>query len=231
MTCSICLVVSSKTPFVEELASDTTLTKRLQDLLIFPYFLWLCSEKPLQRKYISPHLFLFSFDVWLIADILHICITKPLHLWKYYRISWFIFLIRKKISCKKKSKNDACSTTQTHKSHNAPWFWITHNGSVAPYGVTELCQPWWRHQMETFSALLAICAGNSSVPDEFPTQRPVTQSFDVLFALHPNKRLSKHWWDWWFDTLSRPLWRHCKGYFKLWIVSWQNQAFTWINVG
>ena len=27
---------------------------------------------------------------------------------------------------------------------------------------------WWRHQMETFSALLAICAGNSTVPGEFP---------------------------------------------------------------
>ena len=27
---------------------------------------------------------------------------------------------------------------------------------------------WWRHQMETFSALLALCAGNSPVPGEFP---------------------------------------------------------------
>ena len=36
----------------------------------------------------------------------------------------------------------------------------------------------WRHQMEIFSALLAICARNSPVPDEFPTQRPVTRSFD-----------------------------------------------------
>ena len=33
--------------------------------------------------------------------------------------------------------------------------------------------------METFSALLAICEGNSPVPREFPTQRPVTRSFDV----------------------------------------------------
>ena len=41
--------------------------------------------------------------------------------------------------------------------------------------------PWWRHQMETFSALLALYAGNSSVTGEFPTQRPVTRSFDVLF--------------------------------------------------
>ena len=27
---------------------------------------------------------------------------------------------------------------------------------------------WWRHQMETFSALLAICAGNSPVPANSP---------------------------------------------------------------
>ena len=33
--------------------------------------------------------------------------------------------------------------------------------------------------METFSALLAICAGNSPVPGEFPAQWPVTRSFDV----------------------------------------------------
>ena len=46
--------------------------------------------------------------------------------------------------------------------------------------------------METFSALLAICAGNSPVPGEFPTQRPVTRSFDVFFDLRPNKQLSKN---------------------------------------
>ena len=50
---------------------------------------------------------------------------------------------------------------------------------------------WWRHKMETFSALLAICAGNSPVPGEFPPQRPVTRSFDVYFDLRPDKRLSK----------------------------------------
>ena len=35
--------------------------------------------------------------------------------------------------------------------------------------------------METFSALLAICAGNSPVPGEFPAQRPVTRS--LIFSL------------------------------------------------
>ena len=63
--------------------------------------------------------------------------------------------------------------------------------------------------METFSALLAICAGNSPVTGEFPAQRPVTRSFDAFFDLHLNKRLSKQSWGWWFETLSHPLLRHC----------------------
>ena len=71
--------------------------------------------------------------------------------------------------------------------------------------------PWWRHQMEAFSALLAICAGNSPVPGEFLTQRPVTQSFDAFFDLRPNKQLSKQWWSWWFETPSWSLWRHRNG--------------------
>ena len=69
--------------------------------------------------------------------------------------------------------------------------------------------------METFSALLAFCAGNSSVTGEFPAQRPVMQSFDVFFDLRQNKRLSKQSWGWWFKTLSRPLWRHRNDKFVL----------------
>ena len=74
---------------------------------------------------------------------------------------------------------------------------------------------WWRHQMETFSALLALCAGNSPVTSEFPAQRPVTRSFNVFFDLHPNKRLSKQSWGWWFETPSLSLWRHCNGFWNL----------------
>ena len=72
----------------------------------------------------------------------------------------------------------------------------------------HFANPWWRHQMEAFSALLAICAGNSPVTGEFPAQRQVTRSFDVFFHLHLNERLSKQSWGWWFETPSRPLWRH-----------------------
>ena len=71
--------------------------------------------------------------------------------------------------------------------------------------------------MKTFPALLALCAGNSPVSGEFPAQRPVTRSFDVFFDMRLIKRLSKHSRGWWFETLSRPLCRHCN-------VTWRPEA-------
>ena len=35
----------------------------------------------------------------------------------------------------------------------------------------------------------------------------------MFFYLRLNKRLSKQSWGWWFETLSRPLWRHCNAFF------------------
>ena len=67
--------------------------------------------------------------------------------------------------------------------------------------------------METFSALLALCTGNSPVPGEFPSQRPVTRSFAVFFDRRLNKRLNTSWGSW-FETQSRPLWRHSNGPFN-----------------
>ena len=64
--------------------------------------------------------------------------------------------------------------------------------------------------------------GNSPVPGEFPTQRPVTRSFDVYFDLRPNKRLSKQSWGWWFETLSWSLWRHCNDRSSSRSASWDN---------
>ena len=44
--------------------------------------------------------------------------------------------------------------------------------------------------------------GEFTGPGEFPTQRPVTRSFDVYFDLRLNKRLSKQPWGWWFEMPS-----------------------------
>ena len=77
---------------------------------------------------------------------------------------------------------------------------------------------WWRHQTRTFSALLALCVGNSPVNGEFPSRRPVTRSFDVFFDLRQNIRFNKQSRHRWFKTPSRSLWRHC------------NDKETWIQI-
>ena len=59
-------------------------------------------------------------------------------------------------------------------------------------GMHMLCAlyawSWWRHPIETFPALLALGGGNSPVTGEFPSQRPVTRSFDDFFDLRLNRR-------------------------------------------
>ena len=83
---------------------------------------------------------------------------------------------------------------------------------TAPRTWPQMClfiYTWWRHQIETISALLALCVGNSPVTGEFPSQRPVTRGFDIFFDLRPNKRLSKQSRRCWFETPACSLWRHC----------------------
>ena len=87
-------------------------------------------------------------------------------------------------------------------------YYVSLDGKHVRFMMSFLCQSWWRHEIETFSALLAICAGNSPVTGEFSAQRPMTRSFDIFFDLRLNKRLSKQWRSWWFETPSRPLWHH-----------------------
>ena len=82
------------------------------------------------------------------------------------------------------------------------WIWIT---------MAKNRSSWWRHQMETFSALLALFVGNSPVTGEFPSHRPVTRNFDIFFDLRLNKRLRKQSRRRWFQTHSRSFWSHYNG--------------------
>ena len=87
-----------------------------------------------------------------------------------------------------------------------------------PYRLVRYIHPfysglsWWRHQMETFSALLALCEGNPKITGGFPPQRPLTRSFGVFFHLRLNKRFSKQSRRRWFETPSCLLWRHCSDF-------------------
>ena len=91
---------------------------------------------------------------------------------------------------------------------------------IGPWECDVTVSSWWRHEMETFSALLALCAGNSPVTGEFPAQRPMIRSFDIFFNLRLNKRLSKQSLWWWFETPSRSSCSQCNTDSDLQVLLW-----------
>ena len=94
------------------------------------------------------------------------------------------------------------------------WHWGDHR--IAPMPVAQpwriwINSSWWRHKMETFFALLALCEENPRFTSWFPVERPVVRSFDVSFDLCLDKRLSKQTRRRLFEKPSCSLWRHCNG--------------------
>ena len=171
-----------------------------------------------------------TFDLsWL--GVTYVCPMANLSFWFCYFTSvfkrnWYQFVraIQYQYRHNVKHSHEICTKTdvqsmitlyiyrtQTRKTSSPLFPWPTKRWGLHNVPLFTSVGSWWRHQMETFSALLALCGGNSTVPSEFPAQRPVTQSVDVFFDLRLIKRLSKHSRCWWFETLSRPLWRLCNG--------------------
>ena len=126
---------------------------------------------------------------------------------RFVRVEYFTILIGL-FFCQSKHIKCTVDSTYFHCEH---FFWNTQNFIKwkrahpwwysnprpldyiprVPTAKQRECYSCWRHQMETVSALLAICAAKSPVAGESPAQKPVTPSFDVFFDLHPpNKRLS-----------------------------------------
>ena len=109
-------------------------------------------------------------------------------------------------SMNKQGKSTKPFSKAMRTSPTVVWF---HHKTTIYRRCIRVLPTWWRHQMETFSASLALCAGNSPVTGEFPKQRPLTRSFDVFFDLRLNKPLGKQSWGRWFETPLRSLWRYC----------------------
>ena len=74
---------------------------------------------------------------------------------------------------------------------------------------------WWRHQMDKFSALLALCAGIHRSPVNSPHKGQWRGALIFSLICGLNKRLSEQSWGWWFKMTSCSLWRHCKD------ISWE----------
>ena len=160
----------------------------------------------------------YSYDI--LTQTLQGCLTGTWAIWYTYAVT-----------LKDVDKTDCSLTTTKHELYvwfrenvvngtGASWCWchhhvnfmssqVTGNPTVAYLSQQHRKHPWWSHQMEPFSTLLALCAGNSPVTGEFPSQKPVTWSFDVFFDLRLNKRFSKQSWGWWFETPLLSLWCHC----------------------
>ena len=116
--------------------------------------------------------------------------------WKVCGFKWLLFYNSPGTTCKINYRH-----AYTKILFQVSSFIVVRNGTYP--------RTWRCHQVETFSVLLCPCAGNSPVTGEFPSQRPMTWSFDAFFVLRLNKWLSKQSRRRWLETPSRSLCRHC----------------------
>ena len=94
--------------------------------------------------------------------------------------------------------------------HCSPYCVTDWSSELIPHSHTHAIAMMTSSNGNIFHVTGPLC-GEFTGPGEFPTQRPVTRSFDVFFDLRRNKRLSKQPWGWWFETPSCSLWRHRNG--------------------
>ena len=85
--------------------------------------------------------------------------------------------------------------------------WPGRGGSVVVIAL-------WRHRMETFSALLALCAGNSPVTGKIPLTKASDAELWCFLWSAPEQTVEQTiepLMVGWLETPSRSLWRHCNG--------------------
>ena len=94
------------------------------------------------------------------------------------------------------------------------WPWQNHQnlGPVVPSPIlcTDCLGMKLSRYMVSHDGVIMMTSSNGSI----------FHATDVFFDLRLNERLSKPSWGWWFDTLSRPLWRHCND-----ITWWRHERF------
>ena len=132
--------------------------------------------------------------------------------------------------------------------------WIVPTIKIIKHSWASMSQQ-WNMMMSSNGNIFHVTGpswGETIGTGGYPSQKPLTWSFDVFFVLHLNKRLSKQWWGWWFVMPSCPLWHHCNDknqlthwgrvrhicVGKLTIIGSDNglspgrrQAITWTNAG
>ena len=77
----------------------------------------------------------------------------------------------------------------------------------------------------SFRVTVHLC-GEFTGPRWIPRPKASDAGFDVFFDLRPNKPLSKQFWCWWFETPSRPWWRHRN---DIWHATYNSQPVVRID--
>ena len=98
--------------------------------------------------------------------------------------------------------------------------YLCYNGWSCEWVHSLPVPAWWRHQMVTFFALVALCAGNHRSP-VIPPQRPVTRSLDVLFVCA--------WVNGWVNNRCAGDLRRHHAHYDVTVIGWQGRPFANYN--
>ena len=151
------------------------------------------------------HVFVLYVHVYFIRWIMHtVCVLSP------FATIWYqsVLPISFKVTSLALGQSYDCPSASEVTLKNMDKLVTYESPGSNDIIRSKQANPWWRHQMETLSALLALCVGNSPATGELPSQKPVTRSFDIFFDLSLNKRLIKKSRRRWLETPSRSLSRH-----------------------
>ena len=111
------------------------------------------------------------------------------------------------------AKNDVAiyQSTPTQELPGDHWAGRNRSTQRSPQHEPHVATRWLRHddviKGNIFRVTGHLC-GEFIGPRWIPRTKAIDAELDILFDLRLNKRLSKQSWGWWFETPSRPLWRH-----------------------
>ena len=137
---------------------------RLLNFLVRP-----CVTAHLRRRHLS-----WWRITWRVADAITTLLNIAAGLWNVYKLGSYCDDFGYKPYCVYVSYVWVCCLLKRNAIHfRSLWMTIIRHEANTPIIVKTLCNTfmlnsWWRHKMETFSASLVFCAGNSPVnsPDK-----------------------------------------------------------------
>ena len=153
-------------------------------------------------KIIKGHCFVLNYDLIYLTIILT---NDGLVYRRVYGSLWFKYLYTKTAKCDKYN-------SKLNKYYGSSCYYQWQNAYQLLIQLRTLSVDTNRNMMTSsngniFRVTGPLC-GEFTGRRWIPRTKPVTRSFDIFFDLRLNKQLNKQSWGWWFETSSRPLWRH-----------------------